>query len=283
MTILSDAQIRSLIKSSQLIGNHDPNNIEAASYDLRIGTILRDGQIINSAHQDHGKQILIKPGEVVTMLTLEELKLPADIAATAYAMNSQSSEGLLVLNPGHVDPGFEGPLSMVALNLRKVDLALSLGDKIFTIVFDKLDQKAQKPYQSHTTRNDRERTLNKKVVEKSMGSIGALLAINSPFATPREVKEIVRGHWTTIVTMFLTAFGTIGAIVAAIFSVVAVLHPSPAPPEAHTPNAAESKMESPIAPATIIAPPSIPATPPPATTTVKPIAPAPAAKSNEKK
>src|SRR6185437_8683197 len=87
--------------------------VEACSYDMRVGTIFRDGSRISGAKG----QVILQPGDIVSLFTLEELNLPADIAATAFAINAMSSEGLLVLNPGHVDPGFRGPLTVKAINI----------------------------------------------------------------------------------------------------------------------------------------------------------------------
>lgn len=224
MTILTNTEIAALVSAQRLIVDFDAAQLQPASYDLRIGTVFKGGEIINKAHRNGSKPIVIKPGEVVTMLTREELHLPDDIAGTAYAMNSQSSEGLLVLNPGHVDPGYKGPLSMVALNLRKVDLPLLLDDPIFTLVFDKLQVPANPAYRNtSTSRVDRERKTNRQVIEKSMVSVGDLIALNSPFVTERRVKEIVLKHWLTWIIGWST-------LIAAIFAVLAVLHPSaPAP------------------------------------------------------
>jgi deoxycytidine triphosphate deaminase len=102
-----------------------------------IGTIFREDQILRAEGGRANERIIIEPGEIVSVLTLEELNLPGDVAATAFAINSQSREGLMVLNPGHVDPGFRGPLSVKAINLRKVPLSIAGGDKIFTVIFER--------------------------------------------------------------------------------------------------------------------------------------------------
>jgi hypothetical protein len=53
------------------ISDFEPSNLEACSYDLRIGTIFQHGQIINKAHDKHSEQFVIKPGEVIYLLTWE--------------------------------------------------------------------------------------------------------------------------------------------------------------------------------------------------------------------
>src|SRR5947208_2986327 len=124
MTILRYEDIDAAITGGELLVNAVNASIQPASYDLRVGTIFREGQIINADHPEHARQFSIQPGELVSIFTLEELKLPADIAGFAFAMNALSSQGLLVLNPGHVDPGYKGPLTVKAINLRKTPISI---------------------------------------------------------------------------------------------------------------------------------------------------------------
>jgi deoxycytidine triphosphate deaminase len=218
--MLTNTEIQSLIAKNN-IKNWRSKGVQPASYDMAIGTIFRDGEIINDQHVKAKDPVIIQPGEVVSMLTFEELDLPDDIAATAYAMNAQSSEGLLVLNLGHVDPGYKGALSVVALNLRKVPLALQLGDDIFTIVFNRLGQSSSPTYGSiyglGPTRPDRERSVNKKVVEKSIESLDKLLSISH-----RDINELIRDHWMSRIIFGCTVIGAIFAIIAAVFAVIPV-------------------------------------------------------------
>ena len=136
--VLCGKDIERMANERGLIEPYNESCLQACSYDLRIGTIFREGQVINEKHSRADEQVVIEPGEVVSVLTQEILKLPNDITGTAFAINSQSREGLMVLNPGHVDPGFSGQLSVKAINLRKVALPISRGDKIFTVIFEKL-------------------------------------------------------------------------------------------------------------------------------------------------
>lgn len=206
MVILTDKEIQDFISKNQLIIGSDNQRVKSSSYDMRIGTIFRDGDIINASHKNGQKAVIVKPGEVVTMLTLEELKLPDNIAATAYAMNSQSLNGFLVLNPGHVDPGYSGTLSIKAINLRKVNLPLYIDSPIFTVVFQKLESGVSKPYPGTKSRREREQEVNDNEIEKSMKSIADLMSF-----TPEDINKLITNHWTT-------KFYNTMAIAAALFS-----------------------------------------------------------------
>lgn len=114
--ILPAGEILEFIKRKELIKDAVEENVQGCSYDLRIGTIFKDGRIIKG-EQGAGDQVLLEPGEIISLFTLEELLLPNDITATAFAINALSSQGLLVLNPGHVDPGYHGPLTVSFLQM----------------------------------------------------------------------------------------------------------------------------------------------------------------------
>jgi deoxycytidine triphosphate deaminase len=188
--ILTAQDIIAAIDLGNLIVRGSKDAVEACSYDLCIGTIFHRGQVIDDTHPDARSQIIIEPGEIISMFTREELTLPADICATVFPLNSQSSKGLLVLNPGHIDPGFRGPVSVKALNLRKAPLAISLGMEIFTIIFERLPQPTSKPYAKNTSRAKREMAYNANDVEVSPRSLSALISFGSdspyPYCSPSD-------------------------------------------------------------------------------------------------
>lgn len=223
-----------------LIANSDPASVQASSYDLRIGTLFRGGQIINAAHSQAKQQFVIEPGEIVTILTLEELQLPSDMIAIAFPMNKWSSEGLLVLNPGFVDPGFKGPLSVKMVNLRKTRISIEREQPIFTVSFFRMGAETGHPYTRNEPRHDRELKMNMRELEQSADSIAELMkfAPTPPYTTAEQVKNIVREqpfmtiaavdtaireHWmsrTVFFSAIIAALTGIAAIVLAVISLV---------------------------------------------------------------
>lgn len=221
--ILTAQEIRAAIAEGTLVLNALDQQVQACSYDMRIGTVFREGQIIRAGHPEAGKQIIVRPGDVISLFTLEELELGADVAATAYPINSQSSRGLLVLNPGHVDPGFKGPLTVKALNLRKVDIALSFDAPIFTVVFERLAAATQQPYETDKTRPEREREFNEKDVETGARRITDLIdvraLVSEQYLTQREVAELIRDHWISKVAFLASMVALIATIVGSGFAI----------------------------------------------------------------
>ncbi|WOI23759.1 dCTP deaminase domain-containing protein [Nonlabens ulvanivorans] len=155
MAILNIESLKKLAKEDKLLGDdYLDENFEPASYDLRIGTIYKDGEIISSDHPKSPHYFTkIKPSEIVTFHTLEKVKIPNDCCGTVFALNSYSSAGLLILNPGHIDPGFEGYISVCAINLSEQEFDVDLGNKIFTLILEKLDDDVPKKYRYKNIEN----------------------------------------------------------------------------------------------------------------------------------
>ena len=224
--ILTYDDIAIELANQRLIINGDPNCVEACSYDMRVGTIFREGVRISGARG----QAILQPGDIVSLFTFEELDLPSDIAATAFAINAMSSEGLLVLNPGHVDPGFKGPLTVRAINIRATPKAIGVGTKIFTVIFERLPKATSEPYsRSSGTREDRELKFNATDVEQNPQSMSRLVMLGQdrPLMTGDEVDRRIRDHWTTKATLVATIFGLLLAGIAAVFAVIGVYKTEP--------------------------------------------------------
>jgi deoxycytidine triphosphate deaminase len=118
--------------------------VEPASYDLRAGIVLwkqEDNSSIESRDFDEAKEawqqpiVTLRPGQMVFVVTHEELKLTETVSATVYSRNKLQKENILALNAGHIDPGYEGPIMIRLINLSAVAWPLRLGEAIFTAVF----------------------------------------------------------------------------------------------------------------------------------------------------
>ncbi len=244
VSILRYEDIEDELRNGRLISHHTTSSIQPSNYDLRVGTVFRDGQIINQEHQRAGEQFIIQPGEIVSLLTMEELHLPTDTIAIAFPMNKWSSEGLLVLNPGYVDPGFNGPLSVKIVNLRKTRIGISRGQAIFTVSFFRIGAHTIHPYARNKERGEREVEMNTKELEQSAGSIAELLkfAPDRPYTTENDVDRIVRAqpfmtrdavdkaigeYWMTRAAFYVGLIAAIAAIVAAVAALEPIFRSHP--------------------------------------------------------
>lgn len=192
--VLPYQEILELCTSQNLVSPTQDEAFQAASYDLTVGSMIKGGKTYREADLSSNES-LVQPGEVVTFLTAEEINLPSNLAAFVSAINSQSEEGILVLNPGHIDPGYKGTISVKAINLRKTAFRINPGMRIFTIVFHRLAAPTTKPYaRPAESRTKREAVLSQRVLDSSMPSLTELLTNpnNTPFTLKRELEDRLR-------------------------------------------------------------------------------------------
>ena len=56
------------------------------------------------------------------------------------------NKGLLMTNPGHVDPGYSGRLHLTVINMSRSDMVLRCKDAILTVIFYKLGGECKAGY-----------------------------------------------------------------------------------------------------------------------------------------
>ena len=150
MATLSKKTILSLIEQGKLIANplmvDGVVQVQAASYDLRAGkAVWKDSgseQLLIKSYDDtpdNPPVLTLKPGQMMIVVALEDLKLPSSICGTVYSRNRLQKDNILALNAGHVDPGFQGQIIIRLINLGSNIWTFRLGDPIFTVVFQQLD------------------------------------------------------------------------------------------------------------------------------------------------
>jgi len=157
MPILSKKEIENRIAKGELV--KEPRRdakknplVETASYDLSVGTILwkdRDsGEVkqldFDSTKDDFSQPFMsLQPGQMVLVITKEDLIMPLDVCGTVYSRNRLQKENILALNAGHVDPGYEGPIIIRLINLSSLPWNLKLGQPVFTTVFHNVDPRGE--------------------------------------------------------------------------------------------------------------------------------------------
>jgi deoxycytidine triphosphate deaminase len=84
------------------------------------------------------EQYILEPGRTAIVLTKEEIKMPPGIVALGFPPSKVSVQGILMTNPGQVDPGYEGPLRFTVINMGSKDFVLDKGKPIVSLVFIRL-------------------------------------------------------------------------------------------------------------------------------------------------
>ncbi len=156
--VLSDKTIKKYIQNGRIgIEPLDKTQIQPASVDLRLSNhylTIDESQTeyitLNSSAKYReiiGNEIIIPSRSFILATTQEYISLPDDITGFIEGRSSIGRLGLFIENAGWVDPGFEGQITLELFNANIVPIKLQTLRRICQIVFVKLDQLCQNPYQ----------------------------------------------------------------------------------------------------------------------------------------
>lgn len=168
--ILSDRDIKKAIKSKKLlIEPLEQTQIGPCGIDIRLGYEIREfkrnlfkeyfnpyelispDEYTAISKPKNGKFIL-EPGDFILATSLEKIKLPSNITARLEGRSSIGRLGIIIYaTQGHIDPGFEGTLTLKISNISAMPIALYPEMKIAQIVFEKLSSSVQIPYEKRKT------------------------------------------------------------------------------------------------------------------------------------
>jgi deoxycytidine triphosphate deaminase len=158
MKLLTDAELKQRIDNltpplieglSTMDWQSKDSPIQPCSVDLHIGRIQipsetgREPVQVLSASGDYHS---LATGQTAVLTTIETLNMPPNIAGFGFPPSSVSIKGLLMTNPGHVDPGYKGPMHFTVINMARVPYPLQIGSRICTAVFLELDSAVQADY-----------------------------------------------------------------------------------------------------------------------------------------
>jgi dCTP deaminase len=156
MKLLVDRELNA-IYSAVITGVAPPQSwtdaksaVQPASIDLQIGTISIPTEDRSQSPIKINKGYSLPPGQTAVVTTRERLKMPPDLAAIGFPPSHVSVQGILMTNPGHIDPGYDGPMHLTVINMGRDSFELRIGDSIVTVLFFKLDAGVTADY---STRN----------------------------------------------------------------------------------------------------------------------------------
>jgi dCTP deaminase len=152
MAILSGKQISNLVKRKKVIEPFEPELIQPASYDLRLGhKILASplssenlGMVIELTEKNPTYQI--HSGQMIGVLSLEKLRIPLNICGRFGIRSTFARRGINAFGGLQLDPGFRGRLTMNLLNVGPEPVTITLSEPLFTVEFQKLEKPAEVGY-----------------------------------------------------------------------------------------------------------------------------------------
>jgi dCTP deaminase len=127
------------------------SQVQPASLTFTIGDIFIPGTKPDElGGADNSRSTYeLEQGHTAVIRTRETIHLTPRQAAIGFPPSFQSLQGLLMTNPGHVDPGYSGPLHCTVINMAHATFHLERGAPIMRLVIFELtanETEAQMPY-----------------------------------------------------------------------------------------------------------------------------------------
>lgn len=143
---LNDDDIRAMAQNGLLItADFSEGCIEQACYELRAsGTYYRSPNP-EPIKVESGESIIIGPKDLVVIIVMETVSLPANMLGRILTKGQLFSLGLSSVNT-YADPGFEGQLGIVFFNTSARYIRIEPGLPIAKMEFSKLERAVSKPY-----------------------------------------------------------------------------------------------------------------------------------------
>jgi dCTP deaminase len=167
LSLLVDIQINEKLSVETCLATGVPlddfllakSKVQASSLNLTIGDIfipgpagVRLGGVLNPL-----KEIALRQGHTAVMRTAETLNFGPQLAGIAFPPATLSLNGILMTNPGHIDPGYKGPLHITVINMGRKAFPLRAGDRIMRVLFLEL---AERPSASYSERHKDEKAVD---------------------------------------------------------------------------------------------------------------------------
>ena len=155
--MLSDQQIARLGRDG-VITPYSPEQLQPASYDMRLGRELRvfnhtSPKPIDTKEASDRTHPLLMPLEghllesFALAVTQEMIRMPSNLAARVEGKSSLARLGLFVhVTAGFIDPGFEGYITLELFCTHARGMIIYPGMPICQLSFQHLEQHARVPY-----------------------------------------------------------------------------------------------------------------------------------------
>src|SRR5690242_4919341 len=165
--ILSDRDIKKAIAEKRIVITPDPDfatQLGSCSIDLRLGNEFRvfnhaqfpyidpskkdfSNEITKEVVLKDGDHFIIQPGDFVLAITMENVKIPADLMGRLEGRSSLGRLGLVVHSTASIfDPGWDGKPVLELGNLGRMAIKLTVGMRICAMTFEELSSPAETPY-----------------------------------------------------------------------------------------------------------------------------------------
>ncbi|AMG59514.2 hypothetical protein AL522_18780 [Pantoea vagans] len=138
MIMLADKEIKELIKKGKIFDQatvvNNKFDVHSSTIDLSICEIyVPETKELDVSVEDH----ILRAGETVIIVLNEVFRLDKEVGGILFPRNSLSKRGIIMTNPGHIDPGYKGKLTIYLVNMSKKPVSLIVNEKIARLILFK--------------------------------------------------------------------------------------------------------------------------------------------------
>lgn len=119
------------IAQENIVNPSSPAGQRETTYDATVGEIIYKGVLHQKA-----KYTLPSRG-IVWVVSAEEFKIPNTVTGMATLRTTWTHNGVLALNVGVIDPGWQGPIATALVNFSDKPFTFRKGDQFFRLIFNR--------------------------------------------------------------------------------------------------------------------------------------------------
>jgi deoxycytidine triphosphate deaminase len=223
--VLSDQDIREMVKKfpdfiavdSRPINfdGEEKDSLTPCGVDLTIGKIYAYKEKKIEEKSEKGQTLRLPAGGYAHIESKEKFNMPDNIMGFLVQRNSFSERGLLMLNAGHVDPGWKGNgcLTLDIVNLSDEPIDLIVGEhRPFSIIFQYMNTSTKMPTEAIPEEERRHKALGR--LERSPRTLFSTYSkeLEEKFVTSDQVDTKKMTTLTILVVALSTAIAIAGGL-----------------------------------------------------------------------
>lgn len=122
------------ITDANLISPKNQVQLRNSTCDLTIGNIFPTGVQLKGAGE--AKSVFwLKPNHMVFVVSQQRVTLPTNVTGLASLVTTLTKKGILCLNTGIIDPGYDGHVGATLVNFSNKERPIELNERLFRVLF----------------------------------------------------------------------------------------------------------------------------------------------------
>ncbi|WP_225206055.1 dCTP deaminase domain-containing protein [Novosphingobium huizhouense] len=117
------------VRGKGIVVGRVPEGERPTTYDATVGSIIRGGVEIN------GPTYTLEPRQIIWLVSQETFDIGDSVTGLATLKTQWTHQGVLALNVGIVDPGWNGPLATAVVNFSNSPFEIKRGMPFLRLLF----------------------------------------------------------------------------------------------------------------------------------------------------